>query len=378
MHCKSRSSLLQALHEPPVGHDPSCGALPGIDGETAIHRLVALAQRTVAPNSELKINSHKDIPRVIWMLWFDGWDRAGEIQSRCRESWELYNRGWEIRALCRSDFADLFGSFAQEYERLRMQMNHLEPFGGCWVPPAGDSDLVRLFLLARYGGVWVDSTMLCRKPLDEWLPVAAASGFFAYGPEDLVKDDLHVMSSFIASTPCHPLIVAWLQRTREHWSTPKQVRPERGFFWVHNIFKEMIDEDKSLATEWAKVPRVTGEYGLRGPHLFVKYIKRLQPQPTPELKKVIEEDREIAMFKLTNHEVKLENCNHDSCYRFLVEETRRQAVAHCTKAAQPCTKHASGSTPLRIGPSILSASQLLASLADGNDPGVPSSDRNLW
>ena len=34
-------------------------------------------------------------------------------------------------------------------------------------------------------GVWADATVLCRRPLDEWIHAAAApaDGFFAFGPE---------------------------------------------------------------------------------------------------------------------------------------------------------------------------------------------------
>jgi mannosyltransferase OCH1-like enzyme len=40
--------------------------------------------------------------------------------------------------------------------------------------------LARLCLLRTHGGVWVDATVFCRRPLDEWLPEHAASGFFAF------------------------------------------------------------------------------------------------------------------------------------------------------------------------------------------------------
>ncbi|MGM0857555.1 MAG: capsular polysaccharide synthesis protein [Pseudomonadota bacterium] len=32
------------------------------------------------------------------------------------------------------------------------------------------ADLLRLYLLSRYGGAWVDATTFCVKPLEEWLP----------------------------------------------------------------------------------------------------------------------------------------------------------------------------------------------------------------
>ena len=59
----------------------------------------------------------------------------------------------------------------------------LQVFGDSLIPPAAESDLLRLYLLNKYGGVWVDSTNLCRRPLDDWLPSAARQGFFAFFPD---------------------------------------------------------------------------------------------------------------------------------------------------------------------------------------------------
>ncbi|CAK0835079.1 unnamed protein product [Prorocentrum cordatum] len=70
---------------------------------------------------------------------------------------------------------------------------------------------------------------------------------------------------------------------------------------------------------------VSGEYGVRGPHFFVKYSERLRPPPTRELLGSIREDWETPMQKLTNHEVKLADVGPESCYRVLLEETRRRA-----------------------------------------------------
>lgn len=58
-----------------------------------------------------------------------------------------------------------------------------EAFGDGLIPPAAESDILRLYLLKKYGGVWVDATNLCRRPLDAWLPSAACEGFFAFFPD---------------------------------------------------------------------------------------------------------------------------------------------------------------------------------------------------
>lgn len=42
------------------------------------------------------------------------------------------------------------------------------------------SNLGRLVLLRKFGGVWADATLFCRQPLDVWLPDRMDSGFFAF------------------------------------------------------------------------------------------------------------------------------------------------------------------------------------------------------
>mmetsp|Transcript_135660 Transcript_135660/g.247334 ORF Transcript_135660/g.247334 Transcript_135660/m.247334 type:complete len:335 (-) Transcript_135660:73-1077(-) len=316
------------------------------------------------------------VPRVIWILWFDGWEQAPELHQRCLESWQLFNLGWEVRAISRKEIPGLLGDFMPRYEQLRTAMNPIERFGGFWIPPAAESDLLRLLLLAMYGGVWADSTMLCRRPLDDWLTEVAASGFFAFSPESLEeKEYIPVMSSFLAAQPSHKLMVAWLKRVIEHWSTPSIERQDRGFFWVHNIFGELVAEsptgDAEAVRAWREVPRVTGEYGKKGPHFFVPYKKKLGPFPTPELQVAIEQDLETPMWKLTNHEVKLNDVTRDSCYWVLLEETRRQARAHLTRSLGNGSSATGGS----LGPALamLSAAThatvLKKLLTPGNDVG---------
>jgi len=273
------------------------------------------------------------VPKVIWILWYDGWDQAPELHQRCLESWQLYNLGWEVRAIARADLPGILSEFMPTYEKLRHNMNPLplEKYGIVWIPPAAESDLLRLALLVLYGGEWVDSTMICRRPLDDWLPEHAATGFFAFAPESK-EEDLPVMSSFLAAEKAHPIVVAWMKRVLDHWSTPSDTRQDLGFFWVHKLFHHVIAGDEESRNIWEQVPRVTGEYGVRGPHYFVKYTDRLKPKPSRELQDAIECDRETPMWKLTNHEVKLKDIGPESCYWVLLEATRCQAKKHASKA----------------------------------------------
>jgi len=314
------------------------------------------------------------------MLWFDGWETAPELHQRCVESWQLFNSGWEVRTSSRADLPGLLGNFTPQYERLRVAMNPIAKWGGFWIPPAAESDMLRLILLMRYGGVWADSTMLCRRPMDEWLPTAAASGFFAFSPEVAAlvepwhgKELIPVMSSFIAAESTHPITMAWLQRVVDHWSTPADTRNDLGFFWVHFLFGKTVAEHGHEGNEqardtWKKVPRVSGEYGVAGPHFWVPYEQPLRPPPTQELQRTIESEWETPMWKLTNHEVKLDTVGPETTYWRLLEATRKKAHAHASSCGS-CGSSGSVGPALSLLNTRISTEVVRRLLAHGDDTG---------
>src|ERR1700731_3743941 len=117
------------------------------------------------------------IPRTIWALWLDGWDDAPEVVRACRTTWEALNPTWSFRALTRAMLPALIGA------------DVLRAFEDRALQPEAFSDVVRIELLVRYGGVWADSTTYCLQPLDAWLPSVTTSGFFAFakpGPERMI------------------------------------------------------------------------------------------------------------------------------------------------------------------------------------------------
>ncbi len=96
------------------------------------------------------------MPRVIWMFWAQGMAGLGPFRRACIQSWVCHNPGWRVVLLgipsCfsyidRSDLPDKWQCL-------------------CW---AALSDAVRLSLLSRHGGVYVDVSVICGRSLDDWL-----------------------------------------------------------------------------------------------------------------------------------------------------------------------------------------------------------------
>ena len=102
----------------------------------------------------------RSCPRIVWMLWLQGWDQAPDVARAALASWLGRNPGWRVHAIDRAAL-DQF-----------LPISVLAAIFGTPKEPEALSDQIRLELLARYGGVWVDATALCARPLDAWLPAA--------------------------------------------------------------------------------------------------------------------------------------------------------------------------------------------------------------
>lgn len=89
--------------------------------------------------------------KLIWFCWLQGIDQAPEIVKACYNSLKRHLTDREIKIIDIEnwkDYVELPDYIEKKWERGR-------------IPAALFSDLLRLELLIKYGGTWVDSTVLC-------------------------------------------------------------------------------------------------------------------------------------------------------------------------------------------------------------------------
>ena len=140
--------------------------------------------------------------RKIWFCWFQGLDNAPELIRINLKSWRERNPTWEIVVLDNSNISNFVNLEAILGENIE------------FISPASMSDVLRVNLLEKYGGVWVDATTFCNTALDEWLYESMYEGFFGLknGSNDRI-----VSTFFIACEAKHPLISAWKKETNLYW-----------------------------------------------------------------------------------------------------------------------------------------------------------------
>lgn len=115
----------------------------------------------------LKKSTLTDLPKKIWFHWYQGEHHMPYIVKRCLASWKFHNPDWEVIFLDEDKVWEWLDKTDIPVESLRGTSEQVY------------ANAVRVALLRRYGGVWVDATCWCRKPLSSWL-LSYPGDFFAF------------------------------------------------------------------------------------------------------------------------------------------------------------------------------------------------------
>jgi mannosyltransferase OCH1-like enzyme len=131
------------------------------------------------------------VPRILHQIWLGDSPLPDEFAAY-RETWRRHHPDWDHRFWTEDNLpSDL--RRAEVYERLRI--------------PAERSDILRLEVLWRLGGVYVDTDFECLRPLD---PLIEDLDFFT-AP---LKPNGWVNNAFIGSVPGHPILDRALNELR--------------------------------------------------------------------------------------------------------------------------------------------------------------------
>jgi hypothetical protein len=130
----------------------------------------------------------------IFIYWNSGFLNAPLVVKKCLLSWKIYNPNWKI--------IELDDSNLNQYINIELVITNIS---SKTITKTSYSDIIRIFLLKKYGGIWCDATVFCVKSLDEWLSDNIISGFFAFEQ----KCDRILSSWFLYSDYNNYIIDKW-------------------------------------------------------------------------------------------------------------------------------------------------------------------------
>lgn len=144
-----------------------------------------------------RFENNQAIPKKIWTFW-DSADTVPEFVKLCMESWKKYNPEYELHMLHKNTLS----KFIDIPDNIQSHPNFNDT-------RSRFADLVRLYLLEKHGGIWIDASCLMYQPFDEWLPFDA--GYFSYTYNQGHPEFKYpiIENWFIAAVPQHPFVVAW-------------------------------------------------------------------------------------------------------------------------------------------------------------------------
>jgi len=162
------------------------------------------------------------------MYWAQGEENLPFLVQACVSSWRVKNPGWELKLLDRDSLPALID--LEDFDaRSDIGLQAL-------------SDIIRVKLLMRYGGVWADASLFCAKPLDDWLPPVIDDGFFAFASH---RKDRLMTTWFLAGNRDSQLLSAWGNEIFSYWRSHTF---RSSSYWTKQVLRKLMSLRKREIT----------------------------------------------------------------------------------------------------------------------------------
>ncbi|GET13136.1 capsular polysaccharide synthesis protein [Ligilactobacillus agilis] len=165
-----------------------------VHGQRAKRKIKKIFRDRLLVQTEVKTVA--DFPKIIWWSWLQGENEAPELAKVCLESLRKNFPDYKI-VIVTNDNLDNY---------VKLPQTILDKFNAGWIKGAHFADIIRLNLLAKYGGVWIDATVFCTD--NSLMKIIEKNDMFVYQNLFSQNKGLIKMSNWlIASKKGNPYIV---------------------------------------------------------------------------------------------------------------------------------------------------------------------------
>lgn len=176
-------------------------------------------------------------PNKIWVLWLQGYDNAPLIVQRCIDSIKEHAGDREVVVLDENNYKNWIEIPDYMQEKLEKKI----------IPFTQFSDYIRLSLLAKYGGTWIDSTTFLTDKLPEYITEAPLFCF-----KCLPTAHVHAASWFISTNqPNHPIVCQVKCLWEAYWKKEQKLI---SYCLIHLFFTMVIEHNAENLTLWKQMP----------------------------------------------------------------------------------------------------------------------------
>ena len=232
--------------------------------------------------------------RIVWVCWFQGMDAAPEIVQRCYKRLREALPDREIRLLTSENYRQWSGIPEQiiaKYEAGIIGQAHF-------------ADLLRLDLLIRHGGTWIDATVLAAgRPAPDWMMDAPLFVFQMLKP-GLDGHAVRMSNWFMSATPGNVILRLTQALLYDYWAHHDKLID----YFIFHLFFELAIE--TYPEEWSHVVPASPE----APHSLL--LRLFEPYDQNVFEGILEQSPFHKLtYKFDEADTALEGTN----YRHLME-----------------------------------------------------------
>lgn len=176
--------------------------------------------------------------KIIWTCWLQGEENAPRIVQTCLASIRKNAAGYKVVVLDK----DSIGEYVEVPEYIEKK------YAAGIIPHAHYSDIVRLMLLQKYGGVWIDSTILLTGALPHYI---TDSPLFCYQP--IYQGSVEMANCFLSSDKNHPIISGVLNLLLAYWAKENRLV---SYSLFHLMWTICVHSSQEFSDMWKQVPYV--------------------------------------------------------------------------------------------------------------------------
>lgn len=200
------------------------------------------------PAADLYQDDGKEM-EYIWVCWFQGMGNAPKLVQNCIQSIKRYNEHSQIVLITADNFmnyVDISHVIINKWKCGIIDNTHF-------------SDIIRVHLLARHGGVWIDSTCLMLATIPKEI---LCSDFFIFHSHGEFAFTL-VQSCFIRCRKNNYIMRKWVAAIDRYW---EQENLRIHYFLLHLTFIALLQTDEKFMKEFNNIPVMNDE----GMHFILK------------------------------------------------------------------------------------------------------------
>lgn len=182
-----------------------------------------------------KLENNKS--NIVWICWLQGIENSPKVVQRCYQSMRENLKDKEIIVITEDNYMNYISfpnHIQKKYESGVITKTHF-------------SDLLRLELLIKYGGTWMDATVLCTGiNIPKYI---LDSDLFVYqNLKPGLDGQCRAISSWLM-TACtnHPILLLTRALLYEYWNKNNSMK---DYFLLHDMFQLAIE---TYPEEWSKV-----------------------------------------------------------------------------------------------------------------------------